>query len=253
MKKLELITLNIWGGYVHQPLLEFIQRHKATDIFCLQEVYSNAPHKISTEERPVCLNILEEIQVLLPNHRAFFRPVVDRIYGLAMLVHQNIEVLGEGAFWIHENPDYPGFGPTHPRILQWAKCQVDEKIFYVVNVHGLWNGMGKTDTPARLLQSENIQKFLKTLDAPFVLAGDFNLRPDTESLNIIKNSVKNLKDWIEISGSQSTRSTFYTKPEQFADYIFTSEGISANHFEVKSQPEDQVSDHLALFLDFSTQ
>ncbi|MGL6035657.1 MAG: hypothetical protein ACRC0B_00600 [Legionella sp.] len=39
---MKLITLNIWGGYIRNPLLEFIHEHKDIDIFCLQEVYNNA-------------------------------------------------------------------------------------------------------------------------------------------------------------------------------------------------------------------
>ena len=38
---MKLLTLNTWGGKVHEPLLKFIeQRAEDTDIFCLQEVFS---------------------------------------------------------------------------------------------------------------------------------------------------------------------------------------------------------------------
>jgi len=48
---MKLITLNIWGGHMFNPLLEFIQAHQDIDIFCLQEVYHQAPHKVSDEDR----------------------------------------------------------------------------------------------------------------------------------------------------------------------------------------------------------
>lgn len=35
-KPLKLITLNIWGGHVEKPLLDFINAHQDVDIFCLQ-------------------------------------------------------------------------------------------------------------------------------------------------------------------------------------------------------------------------
>ena len=38
---MKLITLNIWGGHVLEPLLNFMVSHHDVDIFCLQEVYQN--------------------------------------------------------------------------------------------------------------------------------------------------------------------------------------------------------------------
>lgn len=39
---MKLMTLNIWSGHVHAPLLAVMQKHQEVDIFCLQEVYHNA-------------------------------------------------------------------------------------------------------------------------------------------------------------------------------------------------------------------
>ena len=44
----------------------------------------------------------------------------------------------------------------------------------------------------------------------------------------------------------STRTSFYTKPEKYADYIFTSKDLLIKNFEVL--PEE-VSDHAALLLE----
>ena len=247
---MKLITLNIWGAHVHQPFLDFIKNHQTVDIFCFQEVYHRADHKISTDDRWVSLNGLDEIQTNLPAHRYFFSSAVNGNYGLVTFVHPRIRILEEGEKWIHENPDYPGYGAAHPRLLQWLQCEVQGHIFYVVNVHGLWNGQGKSDTPARIEQSQRIRDFLQTLNAPFILCGDFNLRPDTESLKIIETSIPGMQNWIDLSKVTSTRSIFYPKEEKFADYIFTSAEIHVKHFEVLSGEKDQVSDHLPLFLEF---
>jgi len=149
---MQLITLNIWGGYVRDPLLEFIKSYREVDIFCLQEVYHNAPFQLSTEDKKYHLNIFSELQALLPDHQAFFRPVVENIYGLGMFVKKHIEVLGEGDVSIHHNSEYPGKGPTHSRNLQWLECRLQDRIYAILNVHGLWNGKGKTDTPERIAQ-----------------------------------------------------------------------------------------------------
>jgi endonuclease/exonuclease/phosphatase family metal-dependent hydrolase len=241
---MKLITLNIWGGHVRDPLLDFVITHRQTDIFCFQEVYHNAPQKISDEDRYVSLNIFSELHSLLPDHEPFFRPVVGGIYGIGMFVKKGIQVLEEGEVAIYDNPTYRGLGPTHCRNLQWVKCQSNHKLYTIANVHGLWNGKGKTDAPERILQSEKIKAFLDTVQVPKVLCGDLNLRPDTESIKMVAQNMTNL---IERFNVECTRTSLYPKAEKFADYVFISPEIFVNHFAVL---QDEVSDHSPLLLDF---
>jgi endonuclease/exonuclease/phosphatase family metal-dependent hydrolase len=244
-KPLTLISLNIWGGSVLPQLLKFISDHQNVDIFCLQEVYHNARERISTDDAPVCLNIHERIGDILHNHAAYFKPVVDGIYGLSMFIKKDLLIEKEGHHAIHTNPAYIGRGPTHSRILQWASVQHDNNRYAIVNVHGLWNGKGKNDSPERLVQSHNIRKCIETLETPLVVCGDFNLNPTTQSLALIQDGMQNL---ITQHNVTSTRSSLYTKPEKFADYILTSKDIGVSKFKVMS---DEVSDHLPLFLEFN--
>jgi endonuclease/exonuclease/phosphatase family metal-dependent hydrolase len=46
---------------------------------------------------------------------------------------------------------------------------------------------------------------------------------------------------------QSTRTSFYTKPDKFADYVFVTPDISVRNFKVLP---DEVSDHAALYVEF---
>lgn len=241
---MKLLTLNIWGGHVKDPLLEFIKSHQEIDIFCLQEVYHNAPHKISCDDRPVSLKIFSDIQEILPSHKGFFSPVVESFYGIGMFFKNNINIDAKGRIEIHNNPTYAGLGPTHSRDLQWIKCQSQNKEYTILNVHGLWNGLGKTDSPERIHQSHKIRQFMDTITTPKILCGDFNLRPDTESLKILEEGMANLIQGYDI---KSTRTRLYDKEEKFADYIFTSPDIILNSFRVL---QDEVSDHAPLFLDF---
>ena len=242
---MKLITLNIWGAHIRDPFLTFIKNHNDIDIFCFQEVYHNAPQKVSNESRPVSLNIFSELQRLLPEHKGFFRPAVDNIYGIATFVKKEIDVIKEGEIAIHINENYPGTGPTHSRNLQWLECQINQQIYAILNVHGLWNGKGKSDCPERIAQSERIRKFMDTLNAPKILCGDFNLRPDIESMKIIEQGMNNLIKTFNIT---STRTSLYPKPEKFADYVLTSPEIIVKQFAVL---QDEVSDHAPLLLDFT--
>ncbi|QLZ69203.1 hypothetical protein FOLKNPGA_01985 [Legionella sp. PC1000] len=242
---MKLITLNIWGGRLRDPLLKFIEHNRDIDIFCLQEVYFNAHRTVTEEDKALSLNIFSDLQQLLPNHFPIFKPAVENIYGIAMLLKNNIDILGEGDINIHQKQHYPGIGLNHPRDLQWVECEINKKIYSILNVHGLWNGQGKKDSPERINQSQRIRHFMDTINTPKILCGDFNLRPDTQSMHIIEQGMKNL---IKINHISSTRTRYYQKEEKFADYILTSQDIVVNEFSVLS---DEVSDHAPLYLDFN--
>jgi endonuclease/exonuclease/phosphatase family metal-dependent hydrolase len=242
---MELITLNIWGGHLKDPLLKFIHNHKDIDIFCLQEVYHNAPHKVTKDDKELSLNIFSDIQKLLPNHYAIFKPAVENIYGIAMLLKKNIDIVSEGELNIHQKKHHPGIGENHSRNLQWVECEMDNQTYSIINVHGLWNGMGKNDSPDRIEQSRRIRHFMDIINTPKILCGDFNLRPDTESMQIIEKDMNNL---ITINKIRSTRTRYYKKDEKFADYILTSPEILVNKFAIMG---DEVSDHSPLYLEFN--
>lgn len=241
---MKLITLNIWGGHVKEGLLAFVKQQKDVDFLCLQEVYHRAPYRTSTDDKPICLDILDKMAEELPQHYFFFRPVVNNAYGLAIFVKKEIELLNEGEVVIHENPHYPGKGPTHQRNLQWVECGFQGKKFVVINTHFLWNGAGKGDSEDRIQQSKRVKDFLDSLSIPKVLCGDFNLRPDTNSIKILEKNMRNLVTDHQIS---STRTSLYPKAERFADYVLVSEDVMVDDFKVLP---DEVSDHSPLFMEF---
>lgn len=242
---MQLITLNIWGGHVKNELLDFIQSNRDVDFFCLQEVYHQAKEKVSDENRVVHLDIYNEIDQCLPNHQGYFRPTVNNIYGICTFVKKSINVISENAIMIHRNEKYIGIGPSHSRNLQWLHCIVNDKKYCIANVHCLWNGKGKGDSDARIEQSKIISEFMyENKHHNKILCGDFNLRPDTKSLAIIENGLRNL---VIENNVKSTRTKLYPKQEQFADYIFTSDQIIVRKFKVL---DDVVSDHAPLILEF---
>lgn len=238
-----LITLNIWGGSLRKELLQFFWEHKAVDIFCLQEVYYNAAKRISTDDTPVSLDILTDIAQLLPDHKVIFYPVVGEHYGLALLVRKTISINEHNAIKIYNNPTYKGSGPAHSRWLQVAELEIDNQLITIANVHGLWNGQGKGDSPDRLVQSENIVHYLNNINHPVILCGDLNLRPDTKSLQLINQNLRQLNTEYNI---RSTRTHWYPKKEPFADYIFISSSVIVNTCYAL---EEVVSDHKALWVD----
>lgn len=254
---MKILSLNTWGGRAGQEeLLVFFkkQAEERVDIFCLQEMW-RAPYKhlegisaggLAISHDDVMTDGVQKIQEALPDFRCYFRPHHLDDYGLAMYVRKDIEVIEEGEVFVYKTRDFIPVGDVggHARNIQYITIQSEQRKLTVINFHGLWNGKGKTDSEDRLVQSDKIVTFLRNLTNPFVLMGDFNLLPDTESIKRIEETpAKNL---IREYGVISTRTSLYSKPEKFADYCIISKELEVGDFKVLP---DEVSDHAALLLE----
>jgi len=221
----KLITLNTWGGRAgKEPLLDFFRKYKDVDVFCLQE-----------------------ISEILGDHQSYFRPLVLNDYGLQMLVKNNFTVKEEGELFIYK---YKGFIAEedigdHGRPLQYVTLDLPKGPLTIINLHGAWiKGKNKVDTEERINQSKKIVEFVSGLPNGFILCGDFNLLPNTESMAVLEKA--GMRNLIKEYSITSTRTSFYEGPEKYADYIFVSKGLEVKEFKVL--PEE-VSDHSALLLE----
>lgn len=261
---MKVISLNTWGGRAGlENLLAFFKEHEDTDVFCLQEVWSGNEDMVGVVAGPsklegVCTQLLYEIEAVLPEHQLFYRPYFKGEYGIAIFVRKGHQVIGEGEISIYRDAGFisdenPG---DHARILQYVTLDTDAGVRTIVHLHGLWQPLseeakkttgGKRDNTDRIEQSQRILAFLKTIDHPCVLIGDFNLAPDTESIAMLERS--GLRNLIAEHQIPSTRTSLYSwkDKEPYADYAFVSEGIEVEEFTVLP---DEVSDHAALYLSF---
>ena len=173
---MRIISLNTWGGRGgREKLLEFFKEHAdTTDIFCLQEVWSEAYKHfegrlaggVPLVNEQIMVRAMHEISAELPNHNAFFHPHVGNNYGLLMFVKKNHKVIGKGDVFVYRERGYVSDDDVgnHARNIQYATIILNSRTITVINFHGLWNGKGKTDTEDRLLQSENILEFIWILE-----------------------------------------------------------------------------------------
>jgi len=244
---MKIISLNIWGGKVYEPLFDFITHYNSEiDVFCFQEMYKGG-QSFRPHLKNMHMNIFVDIQNILKDYQGFFSETQTHEEGLGLFVKDSIKIesFQERFVFRSRNAMVNLDARTLGRLIQIVKFSQDNKDFSIINFHGLWNGMGKTDTSERLKQSNNIKKSLNKLTGNKILCGDFNLLPNTESLSIIKNDMRNLITEYKIT---STRSGLYKKHERFADYILVSENVKVKDFKVL---QDEVSDHLPLYLEFS--
>src|SRR5690606_33349354 len=111
----KLITLNTWGGRAgKEKILEFIEKYKETDIFCLQEMWS-APHEnfegvmaggIPLRFSQIMINGVSEVSSVLENHQSYFHPHCMGNFGLQMLVNSKLNVRGSGEIFVYKEKGY---------------------------------------------------------------------------------------------------------------------------------------------------
>ena len=257
---MKLISLNLWGGRVYNKLLPFLKEMaKEIDIFCFQEVLAK-DHYISHEaaelkkrhsgvELEEVPDLYSELKSTLIGFESFLAsPLGSGGERQAIFFKQHV--------LINENGIYPTVSKPFEVKLENEIFSLSSAIQYVkikpnltiMNIHGLWQGGGKEDTPERMYQSQRIVEFLSATNGKKVLVGDFNLLPDTRSIRAIEDA--GMLNLIRINNIQSTRSSFYARASKgkFADYAFVSKDVKVEEFRVL---QDEISDHLPLYLNFS--
>lgn len=253
---MRLISLNTWGGKVHKPLMEFIERlNGEVDIFCFQEVFSTtADLEISDGARA---SLHEDISKILSSYRSFHSPKSkgydysgfigkDINFGNAIFIKKNIPILSYDEMFNIVSDAGHDWRKNAIAKAQFMTIQTDNAPLAICNFHGMWiKDTHKKDTLERIEQSHHIRKILDSFPGEKIICGDFNLLPDGESIKILEHGMRNL---IKDHKITSTRSSLYTtSPIRFADYVLVTPGIKVNDFAVLP---DEVSDHLPVELNF---
>lgn len=254
---MKLVSLNTWCGRRFDSLADFVRKHQDADFFCFQEVGEGESELIwsSGGER---MHLLSDLSEMLPDHNAYFAPFLDGYdaelnrteykwpFGLAMFVRKTVDHEPAADFFVYGT--FNSIGGTDkttiPRNVQFVRAMVNGNPLTVCNFHGLWYQSSKGDNEHRIEQSRRIKEFLDPEPAETIVAGDFNLLPDTKSLAMLEEGMKNLIKDFSIT---DTRGPLYTKDLRFADYTLVSPGVQVKHFDV---PKVEVSDHLPMILEF---
>ncbi|OGG19640.1 hypothetical protein A2721_00805 [Candidatus Gottesmanbacteria bacterium RIFCSPHIGHO2_01_FULL_47_48] len=248
---MKLITLNTWGAKVTKPFNKFVKNKSGKiDIFCFQEVFDKyqGNNEVIFALKNTNPNLFGDLSSALSDYEGYFCPVIENVYGLATFIKKDIEVVSYGSVMTYESfnfPDPTDEGADHSRKLLWLKIKQKNREYLVMNFHGYWVHGDKKDNPNRFKQSQTILDFISGQNIPTVLCGDFNLRPDTRSVEMLEQRFRNLIKEHKVPG---TRTSLYTGTEKFADYIFVTPEINVKSFKVLP---DVVSDHVPLVIDFS--
>lgn len=263
---MNITYLNTWVGKQSSEYTNFLkEKLKTEDIFCFQEIASFPEEKFSNHG--LMLHQWELTRAILEDFVGFhavrqrdwydfyaYEGVEKPVdYGSVIFVRKNIPILEYREKFIlgHQNSaKEEKLESTLPVVIQAIKIQHANKDLWVINFHGYYagKGIGKGDTEERITQSEELSSFIKSLSGEVILGGDFNLNPDTKSIQIIESTgLENLISKYEV---QTTRTSLYPKEKfekwQHADYVFVSKDIEVLDFKVDTN--SRVSDHTPMFL-----
>ncbi|MBA8879467.1 endonuclease/exonuclease/phosphatase family protein [Phyllobacterium myrsinacearum] len=267
---LRILSLNVWGGRLHGPLIQYLAGVDA-DVFCLQEVVHTPDarndwllYRDGNTELPQRAHLFDEICAALPEHAGYFCPTArgllfdgeDKLhseFGLATFVRKTHAVIGQAMDFVHGTFSPNGWG-EHPRARN-AHCvrifsYEDGFSLTVAHMHGLRDITGKEDSSLRVEQARFLVRLIERVhrnDERLVVCGDFNVLPGSVTFEALARL--GLSDLVTTGGHTDTRTSFYPKNGRFADYMLTTPHVKIRKFDVVAHPE--VSDHRALVLDIA--
>jgi endonuclease/exonuclease/phosphatase family metal-dependent hydrolase len=263
---LKVVCLNGWGGKLHDQLIPYLVAERP-DVLCLQEVvHSPATHHDWLTYRdgdhilPQRANFFREVAKALPEHVATFCPAAQGVlwdkdiqipsqWGIATFVRASLPVIAQAQGFVHKEFSANGYG-DHPRSRSAHAVRVYDQSLGAVSIthmHGLRDPAGKADTPARAAQARRLLALSDQICEPGdlrIICGDFNVNADSQTLAFLKSH--GFQDLVTAGGFSGTRTSHYTKPAKFADYMLINRPKAVARFDVVTTPE--VSDHCPLVL-----
>lgn len=246
----KFITLNIWqGGNLLDEALLFLQE-KDPDILLMQEVYNGKDFLYEQKYRTFDL-----VKKILSFSYASFSPAFLDTRAIGSIdrgnaVFSKFPILGNTT--IAYDLPYGKFDEEHdrsnyekvPMCIEHAVLSIQGNKYNIYNLQGVWGKDGK-DNERRLKMSKVLVEEVKDKEH-VILAGDFNLNPDTKTIRNIEEYLCNVfKDKLitTFNIKQKKRPEF---AESVVDMVFISDDINVIDY---SCPQVDISDHLPLVCD----
>lgn len=245
--KIKFVTLNIWdGGRLFDNVVDFIKKEQP-DIILMQEVYDGKNSKLEKRFRTVEL-FKKELRFPYSTFSSAFidtQPIGDIEQGNA--VFAKFPILNKKVVFLDkpygkydsQNPENFGLLPS---MLQHAIILLDSVELNVFNIHGIW-GIDGRDNDKRLNMSKIIANEIRD-KSNVILAGDFNVEPNTRTIQSIEKYLKNVfKDQLSTTFNIKRKKVVGGYVTSVVDMILVSKNVKVLEHHC---PKVDVSDHLPL-------
>ncbi len=246
------IRLNTPGDGIHAwphrkaDVINLLRFHQA-DIFCMQEALDDQVADIRNAFPDFGFEGVGRDDGVRAGE---YSPVFYRL--------SRFRKIDAGHFWLSESPDKPSLGwdAACIRICTWVKLEdkVNHRVFFVFCTHFDHVGVEARKHAADLIL-ERITKLAG--DQPVILCGDFNLPPDAEPIQKIRERLRDSYDVTELPpfGSVGTFRgfTFDDPIGSRIDYIFVTDGIRVLRYGALTDARERsfFSDHLPVLVTVS--
>jgi endonuclease/exonuclease/phosphatase family metal-dependent hydrolase len=245
----KLLQLNIYKGKYIDNLIKYLNENDF-DIICLQEVAGGSQSFNDDNYQRLIKNTNYDGQTgvawtIQPDSSNYMG---NSIFYKKVLNPQNPRNFFMKPFKVLSSTEENW--ESRPRCAFFLDFELNEKTITVGSTHLAW-GPTPSDTDYKVEQGKKLLNYVKSIETPVVLCGDFNLPP--ESL-VIKSFSQNFENQTTKKGLTNTlnlenHAIKEDVPEGLAvDYIFTSKDVNVVNFELIDTPE--LSDHLGLSLTF---
>ncbi len=247
--KLKFLCINLWqGGNLFEEILAFI-RAENPDVIAMQEVYDG--HDPSWERK---YRSMDELRAALGYPYEHFSPAFLEIKDFGKIEQGNavlsrFPILGSDTVFFDipygEREEIPVNFPTTPRSLEHVRLGLNGTELSVFNTQGVWGEDGR-DNERRINMGKVIAAQVAD-KAPVILAGDFNVNPDTETIAQIERELTNVFKGELVTTFNMKHKTHPGFATAVVDMMFVSADVTVL---AHNCPQVNVTDHLPLLATF---
>lgn len=243
---LKVFHLNILYGRYIDTLIHYL-KDKDFDVLCLQEVASGKVSQRRTDN-------FTELKTRLgyEGERVISWSLTndpDSHEANAILYKPSLRLLGKHAVYLSEKREFDSVEGRNfeddTRSLLHLELEKENISFNLITTHLSWGPTSK-DTPKKIEAGKNLYEYMRTIQSPFVLTGDFNVDPSSMIISWLDTLGRNLTTEHDVTNTLNPRT--HKAPHLFppglaVDYMYLSRDVKLNSFSVL---EEDLSDHLAL-------
>jgi len=170
----------------------------------------------------------------------YFKSRFEIIEGKSIFLQENFTYFTD---WV-QMETHPG---EEPRTVQVIDIKINNlQKLRILNYHGIWS-KNKQGTSRTKVACQKIVQLASEASYPSIICGDFNLFPDTQSMQILKNSFRSLVDEFGIMSTRPKSNELSKTKRNVVDYVFISKDIQVKAFKAI---DSDASDHFPLVLEF---
>jgi len=267
--KIKLISLNVSIFDANNDGLNSFLVEYVPEIICFQEVTRNVD--TSAHDRYISKDAIDKATPQLSHafyapNAAFKEVAIPNFHGKKLFTHDFGGVIEYGNYvksrtkiiegksvFVQNSFSYSYDGDwfsqhmgNEPRMVQIVDIEINHRPHRIINYHGIWS-KDKQDSEKTRNVSKQIAQFAQEVDYPTIICGDFNLFPDTKSMQILADRYISLVDRYNIQSTRPSSNELNGTKRNVVDFVFVDKRIKVVSFSV---PNVDVSDHFPLIMEF---